>query len=128
LNDEPAANTSLAMHHKHGPPSNTYQQLPSTLDITTCLSCLQARVVVIMGKERCHGCDKWFTQIQQHLMYHNHCWSVMVEPARQQRLIVKCRNRNNSMKPLIGTIVVASTCEVDDGMSTGMSTRCAKRQ
>jgi hypothetical protein len=32
------------------------------------------------------------------------------------------------MGPLIGTIAVASTCEVDDGMSTGMSTRCAKRQ
>jgi hypothetical protein len=32
------------------------------------------------------------------------------------------------MDPLIGTIVVASTPEVDDGMSTGMSTRGAKRQ
>jgi hypothetical protein len=30
--------------------------------------------------------------------------------------------------PLIGTIVVASTHEVDDGMSTGISTRRAKRQ
>jgi hypothetical protein len=32
------------------------------------------------------------------------------------------------MDPLIGTTVVASTCGVDDGMSTGMSTRSAKRQ
>jgi hypothetical protein len=32
------------------------------------------------------------------------------------------------MDPLIGTIVVASAPEVDDGMSTGMSTRGAKRQ
>jgi hypothetical protein len=32
------------------------------------------------------------------------------------------------MDPLIGTIVVASTHEVDDGMSTGIYTRCAKRQ
>jgi hypothetical protein len=30
--------------------------------------------------------------------------------------------------PFIGTIVVASAPEVDDGMSTGMSTRGAKRQ
>jgi hypothetical protein len=52
----------------------------------------------------------------------------MVEHAHQQRLVVKCRNCNNGMDPLIGAIVFASTCEVDDGMSTGMSTRCAKRQ
>jgi hypothetical protein len=52
----------------------------------------------------------------------------MVEHACQQRLVVECRNRNNGMDPLIGTIVVASAHEVDDGMSTGMSTRCAKRQ
>jgi hypothetical protein len=52
----------------------------------------------------------------------------MVEHARQQRLVVECRNHNNVMDPLIGTIVVASTHEVDDGMSTGMSTRGAKRQ
>jgi hypothetical protein len=52
----------------------------------------------------------------------------MVEHARQQRLVVECRNRNNGMDPLIGTIVVASAPEVDDGMSTGMSTRGAKRQ
>jgi hypothetical protein len=52
----------------------------------------------------------------------------MVEHARQQRLVVKCRNRNNGMDPLIGTIVVASTPEVANGMSTGMSTRGAKRQ
>jgi hypothetical protein len=32
------------------------------------------------------------------------------------------------MDPLIGTIVVASAREVDNGMSTGMSTRHAKRQ
>jgi hypothetical protein len=80
-----------------------------------------------MEKERCHGCDKWFAQIEQRLTYHNHCWSLMVEHARQQRLVVECRNRNNGMDPLIGTIVVASTPEVDDGMSTGMSTRGAKR-
>jgi uncharacterized metal-binding protein len=112
----------------HGPPSNTYQQLPLTLDITTCLSCFQARVVVIMEKERCHGYDKWFARIEQHLTYHNHCRSVMLEHACQQRLIVKCRNHNNGMDTLIGTIVVASAHEVDDGMSTGMSTRRAKRQ
>jgi hypothetical protein len=53
---------------------------------------------------------------------------VMVEHARQQRLVVECRNCNNGMDPLKGTIVVASTPEVDDGMSTGMSTRGAKRQ
>jgi hypothetical protein len=105
-----------------------YQQLPPTLDITTCLSCFQARVVVIMEKERCHGCDKWFAPMAQHLTYHIHFQSVTLEHARQQRLIVKCCNRNNGMDPLIGTIVVASTHEVDDGMSTGMSTRCAKRQ
>jgi hypothetical protein len=52
----------------------------------------------------------------------------MVEHARQQRLVVKCCNCNNGMDPLIGAIVVASTCEVDDGMSTGMSTRRAKTQ
>jgi hypothetical protein len=52
----------------------------------------------------------------------------MVEHACQQRLVVECRNRNNGMDPLIVTIVVASTPEVDDGMSTGMSTRGAKRQ
>jgi hypothetical protein len=103
-----------------------YQQLPPTLDITTCLSCIQARVVVIMEKERCHGCDKWFAQIEQHLMYHNHCQSVIVEHACQQRLVVECRNRKNSMDSLIGTIVVASNPEVDEGMSTGMSTRGAK--
>jgi hypothetical protein len=51
----------------------------------------------------------------------------MVEHAHQQRLVVKCRNHNNGMDPLIGTIVVASAPEVDDGMSTGMSTRGAKR-
>jgi hypothetical protein len=112
----------------HGPPSNTYQQLPPTLDITTCLSCFQARVIAIMEKERCHGCDKWFAWIEQHLTYHNHCQSVIVEHAHQQRLVVKCRNHNNGMDPLIGTIVAASTHEVDDGMYTGMSTRCAKRQ
>jgi hypothetical protein len=81
-----------------------------------------------MEKERCHGCDKWFAWIEQHLTYHNHCRSVMVEHAHQQRLVVECRNRNNGMDPLIGTIVVASAPEVDDGMSTGMSTRGAKRQ
>jgi hypothetical protein len=81
------------------------------------LSCFQARIVVIMEKERCHGCDKWFAWIEQHLTYHNHCQSVMVEHACQQRLIVECRNRNNGMDPLIGTIVVVSTPEVDDGMS-----------
>jgi hypothetical protein len=51
----------------------------------------------------------------------------MLEHARQQRLVVECRHRNNGMDPLIGTIVVASAREVDDGMSTGMSTRRAKR-
>jgi hypothetical protein len=81
-----------------------------------------------MEKERCHGCDKWFAWIEQHLTYHNHCQSVMVEHARQQRLIVKCCNHNNGMDPIIGRIVVASAPEVDDGMSTGMSTRGAKRQ
>jgi hypothetical protein len=81
-----------------------------------------------MEKERCHGCDKWFAQIEQHLTYHNHCRSVMVEHPSQQRLVVERRNRNNGMDPLIGTIVVASAPEVDDGMSTGMSTRGAKRQ
>jgi hypothetical protein len=52
----------------------------------------------------------------------------MVEHARQQRLIVECCNCNNGMDLLIGTIVVASTHEVDNGMATGMSTRHAKRQ
>jgi hypothetical protein len=80
-----------------------------------------------MEKERCHGCDKWFAWIE-HLTYQYHCRSLMVEHARQQRLVVKCRNRNNGMDPLIGTIVVASAPEVDDGMSTGMSTRGAKIQ
>jgi hypothetical protein len=127
LNAEPA-NLSLALRHNLRPAFNTYQQLLPTLDITTCLSCFQARVVVIMEKERCHGCDKWFAQIEQHLTYHDHCWSVVVEHARQQRLVVKCRNCNNGMDPLIGTIVVPSACEVDDGMSTGMSTRRATRQ
>jgi hypothetical protein len=81
-----------------------------------------------MEKERCHGLDKWFARIEQHLTYHNHCHSVMVEHACQQRLVVECSNRNNGMDPLIGTIVVASAPEVDDGMFTGMSTRGAKRQ
>jgi hypothetical protein len=80
------------------------------------------------GKREVHGCDKWFAWIEQHLTYHNNCQSVMVKHARQQRLVVKCCNHNNGMDPLIGTLVVASTCEVDDGMSTGMSTQCAKRQ
>jgi hypothetical protein len=71
-----------------------------------------------MEKEWCHGCDKWFARIEQHLTYHNHCRSVMLEHARQQRLVVECRNRNNGMDPLIGTIVVASACEVDDGLLT----------
>jgi hypothetical protein len=44
----------------------------------------------------------------------------MVEHARQQRLVVKCRNCNNGMDPLIGTIVVASTPEVDDNGSERM--------
>jgi hypothetical protein len=52
----------------------------------------------------------------------------MVEHAHQQRLVVECHNCNNDMDALIGTIVVASTPEVDDGMSTGMSTRGTKRQ
>ena len=81
-----------------------------------------------MEKERCHGCDKWFACIERHLTYHNHCRSVMVEHAHQQRLVVKCHNCNNDIDPLIGTIVVASAPEVDDGTSTGMSTRGAKRQ
>jgi hypothetical protein len=81
-----------------------------------------------MEKETCHGCDKWFTWIEQHLTYHNHCQLVMVEHALQQRLIVECHNCNNGMDPLIRTIVVASACEVDNGVSTGMSTRGAKRQ
>jgi hypothetical protein len=81
-----------------------------------------------MEKERCHGCDKWFAWIEQHLTYHNHCQSVMLEHAHQQRLVVECRNHNNGMDSLKGTIVVASTSKVDDGKSTGMSTRGAKRQ
>jgi hypothetical protein len=52
----------------------------------------------------------------------------MVEHACWQRLVVECRNHNNGMDPLIETIVVASAPEVDDGMSTGMSTIGAKRQ
>jgi hypothetical protein len=52
----------------------------------------------------------------------------MVEHACQQRLVVEWHSRNNGMDPLIGTIVVASAREVDDGMSTGMSTRHAKGQ
>jgi hypothetical protein len=52
----------------------------------------------------------------------------MVDHARQQRLVVECHNCNNGMDPLIGTIVVASVPEVDDGMSTGMSTRGAKQE
>jgi hypothetical protein len=39
----------------------------------------------------------------------------MVEHACQQRLVVECHNRYNGMDPLIGTIVVASAHEVDDG-------------
>jgi hypothetical protein len=38
----------------------------------------------------------------------------MVEHARQRRLVVKCHNCNNGMDPLIGTIVVASTTEVEN--------------
>jgi hypothetical protein len=52
----------------------------------------------------------------------------MVEHACQQRLVVKCCNRINGIDSLIGTVIVASAHEVDDGMSTGMSTRGAKRQ
>jgi hypothetical protein len=63
------------------------------------LSCFQARIVFIMEKERCHGCDKWFAWIEQHLTYHKHCRSVMVEHAHQQRLVVECPNRNNGMDP-----------------------------
>ena len=62
------------------------------------------------------------------LMYHNHCQPMLMEHAHQQRLGIKCHNCNDDLDPLIGTIVVASTPEVDDCMSTGMSTRCAKRQ
>jgi hypothetical protein len=50
-----------------------------------------------MEKERCHGGDKWFARIEQHLTYHNHCRSVMLEDARQQRLVVECCHRNNGM-------------------------------
>jgi hypothetical protein len=52
----------------------------------------------------------------------------MLEHAHQQRLVVECHNRNNGMDSLIGTIDVASDPKVDDGKSTGMSTRGAKRQ
>ncbi len=84
----------------------THHWLCIIISRTSLQSFFQARVVVIMEKERCHGCDKWFTWIEQHLTYHNHCWSVMVEHACQQRLIVECwlqpqqehgpLNRNNS--------------------------------
>jgi hypothetical protein len=36
----------------------------------------------------------------------------MLEHACQQRLVVECRNRNNGMDPLIGTLVVASAHEL----------------
>jgi hypothetical protein len=52
----------------------------------------------------------------------------MVEHAHQQRLVVECHNRNNGIDPLIGTTVVASAPDIDDGMSTCISTRGAKRQ
>jgi hypothetical protein len=52
----------------------------------------------------------------------------MVEHACQQRLVVECHNGNNGIDALIGTIIVASAPEVDDGMSTHMFTRGAKRQ
>jgi hypothetical protein len=128
LNAEPA-NPSLALHHNlmDLPPTHINSSRQHLISLPACPASKQL-LFVILEKERCHGCDKWFAKIEQHLTYHNHCWSVMVEHARQQRLVVKCRNHNNGMDPLIGTIVVASAHEVDDGMSTGMSTRCAKRQ
>jgi hypothetical protein len=108
-----------SLQHVATPPTNTQHHYLLFLLLT---------VVVIMEKEECHGCNKWFARIEQHLMYHNHCRSVMMEHACQQRLKVKCRNCNDGSDPLIGTIVVASAPEVDDCMSTGMSTRCAKVQ
>jgi hypothetical protein len=79
LNAKPA-NPSLALGHNlmDLPPTcinSSHQHLISLP------ACFQAEVVVITEKERCHGCDKWFTQIEQHLMYHNHCQSVTVEHA-----------------------------------------------
>jgi hypothetical protein len=56
----------------------------------------------------------------------------MMEHACQQRLDTKHCNHNNGLdNPLIGAIVAAASApEVDDCtcMSTGMSTRCTKRQ
>jgi hypothetical protein len=51
LNAEPA-NPSLALHHNlmDLPPTHINSSLLQTLDITTCLSCFQERVVVIMEK------------------------------------------------------------------------------
>jgi hypothetical protein len=126
LNAEPA-NPSLALHHNLTdlPPTHMNSSRQHLISLPACPASKQ-ELFVIMEKERCQGCDKWFARIEQHLTYHNHCRSVMVEHPRQQRL--ECHNRNNGMDPLIGTIVVASTPEVNDGMSTGMSTRGAKRQ
>ena len=108
-----------SLQHIATPPANTQHHY---------LLFLLPTVVVIMEKEQCHGCNKWFARIEQHLMYHNYCWSVMMEHAHHQILHIKCCNHNDGLDPLIGTLVVASTPEVDDCMSTGMSTRRAKRQ
>jgi hypothetical protein len=118
---------ALALHHN-------LQDLPPTHSNTSCqhstslyLLFLLPTVVVIMVKEQCHGCNKWFARIEQHLTYHNHCWSVMMEHAHQQRLDIQHCNCNDGLDPLIGTIVVASFTEIDDCMFIGMSSRHAKR-
>ena len=84
-----------------------------------------------MEKERCHGCNKWFVRMEQHLTYHNHCQTIMTEHARKQRVDVDCRSDKNGLDPLdlIGTTIhLGSSAENDDGASIAVSTRGAKRQ
>jgi hypothetical protein len=129
LNAKPA-NPSLALHHNLTdlPPTDINSSHQHWISQPACPASKQ-ELLSSMKKRGAMAVTSGLLGLkQQHLTYHNHCWSVMVEDIHQQRLIVKCPNCNNGMDPLIGTIVVASSHEVDDGMSTGMSTRCAKRQ
>ena len=91
-----------------------------------------------MEREFCHGCHKWFARLEQHLAFNLICKSITTEHDRRlnlsrQRTATNNANNitsNDGPDPILGMEVDAfrPQLEDDDNMSTGRSTRRAKKQ
>jgi hypothetical protein len=113
-------------------PAKVNPMLPDTPSAT---SHQQSTVSLTMKKELCLGCHRWFSRMEQHLVYNPICWSVMNEHDQWQNVASHSRCTNittnelqDDSDPILGIEVVACHPQPEDNTSTAHSTRHAKKQ